>query len=224
MTPNTSPSIPESSHFLQQHSVFIRVWHWLTFLVLSAIMITVLLNSTLMNQRKNSVMVQDLLKESGVTVTSDQAFAVSREYEDIMWNLHKELGYALAFLFLARILIELVVPGEEKVYSRVKNAMGLYRQNAENKSEYRHYVWVKRGYLLFYVFLFIMILTGIGLALGRKVSFIGDMHREIKTVHSICQYIMYSFVLLHLFGVIIIENRNAKAIVSGMINGNREMK
>jgi Ni/Fe-hydrogenase 1 B-type cytochrome subunit len=221
MTQKNISSIPESSHFLQQHSVMIRIWHWLTFIILSAVMITVLLNSTLMNQRKNAVMVQDLLKAKGVTVTSDQAFAVSREYEDMMWNLHKQLGYGLAFLFITRILIELVVPGEEKVYSRVKKAMGLYKQNEANKSEYRHYVWVKRGYLLFYTFLFIMILTGIGLALGRDVSFIGKIHREIKTVHSVCQYFMYAFVLLHLFGVIINENSNAKAIVSGMIHGNK---
>jgi Ni/Fe-hydrogenase 1 B-type cytochrome subunit len=221
MVQNNIKSIPESSHFLQQHSVMIRIWHWLTFILLSAVIITVLLNSTLMNQRKNAVMVQDLLKEKGVTVTPDQAFAVSREYEDIMWGLHKQLGYGLALLFVLRMLIELVVPGEEKVYSRVKNAMGLYKQNEGKKSEYRHYVWVKRGYLLFYAFLFIMILTGIGLAMGREVSFLGKIHREIKTVHSVCQYFMYGFVLLHLFGVIIIENSNAKAIVSGMINGNR---
>lgn len=221
MTHNNIKTDTGSSYFIQKHSVLIRIWHWLTFIILSAVMITVLLTSTLMNQRKNAVMVQDLLKEKGVTVTADQAFAVSREYEDIMWNVHKQLGYGLAFLFISRILIELIVPGEEKVYSRVKNAMGLYKQNEGNKSEYRHYVWVKRGYLLFYAFLFIMILTGLGLALGREISFLEKIHREIKTVHSICQYFMYGFVLLHLFGVIIIENNNAKAIVSGMINGNK---
>jgi cytochrome b561 len=118
-------------------------------------------------------------------------------------------------------MIELIVPGEEKVYHRVKNAKGLYKQNEVNKSEFRHYIWVKRGYLLFYVFLFIMVLTGIGLALGHDVSFLGKMHRQIKTVHSLCQYFMYGFVLLHLFGVIINENSNAKAIVSGMIHGNK---
>jgi Ni/Fe-hydrogenase 1 B-type cytochrome subunit len=221
MTQNTIPSVPESSHFLQQHSVLIRVWHWLTFIVISAVIVTVLLTATLMNQRKNSVMVQDQLKSKGVIVTEDQAFAVSRQFEDIMWNLHKQLGYGLAFLFVARILIELVVPGEEKVYSRVKKALGLYKQNEGNKSEYRHYVWVKRGYLLFYVLLFIMIITGFGLALGREVPFLRTMHRGIITVHSICANFIYIFVLLHLTGVIIIENSNAKAIVSGMISGNK---
>jgi Ni/Fe-hydrogenase 1 B-type cytochrome subunit len=221
MVKNSIESVAESSHFIQQHSVLIRIWHWLTFIIITSLMVTVLLTATLMNQRKNSAMVQDLLKTKGVTVSEEQAFAVSREYEDIMWNLHKRLGYSLVFLFFARIMIELIAPGEEKVYSRVKNAMGLYKQNEGNKSEYLHYIWVKRGYLLFYLFLFIMIITGLGLALGREVSFLGKAHRTIKEVHSICQLFIYVFVLLHLFGVIINENSNAKAIVSGMINGNR---
>jgi len=221
MTQNNSNTIPESSQFLQQHSVLIRIWHWLTFIIISALMITVLLTSTLMNPRKNSVMVQDQLKAKGVIVTMEQASSVAREFEDSMWNVHKHLGYGLAFLFLARIIIEFVAPGEEKVYSRVKKASGLFKNHEGNNSEYMHFIWVKRGYLLFYTFIFIMIITGIGLALGHDVSSLGKMHRAIKEVHSFCQIFIYGFVLLHLFGVIIIENRNAKAIVSGMINGNK---
>ncbi len=221
MEQSKTNSVTGSSFFIQKHSILIRVWHWLTFIIISSLMVTVLLTATLMNQRKNTAMVQEQLKSKGVVVTEEQAFAVTREYEDIMWNLHKQLGYGLVFLFFARIMIELVAPGEEKVYSRVKNAMGLYKQSEGNKSEYRHYVWVKRGYLLFYVFLFIMIITGISLALGREVSFLGKMHRGIKEIHSICQLFIYVFVFLHLFGVILIENSNAKAIVSGMINGNK---
>jgi cytochrome b len=180
-----------------------------------------MLTATIMNQRKNSVMVQDQLKSKGVLVTPEQAFSVSRQFEDIMWNLHKQLGYGLTLLLIARVLIELVVPGEEKVYSRVKKAMGLYKESSGNKSEFKHYVWVKRGYLLFYAILFIMVVTGIGLALGRGVPFLRSMHRTIITVHGICANFMYLFVLLHLAGVIIIENSNAKAIVSGMISGNK---
>jgi cytochrome b len=66
-----------------------------------------------------------------------------------------------------------------------------------------------------------MIITGVGLALGREVSFLGKIHRVIKEIHSVCQLFIYGFVIMHLLGIIIIENSNAKAIVSGMINGNK---
>jgi len=210
----------ESSPFLQKHSVLIRIWHWAIFLVLSASMITVLINSTLLNPRDNIELVQNQLKEKGVAVTEDQALAVSRKYEDKMWNVHILLGYGLAFLLASRVLIELTQPGEEKIRTRIKNAMSLYKQNNGNKVEYRHYLNVKRMYMLFYLILLLMVLTGLGLVFGRELGFTRQLHNTVKTVHSLLQYFMYVFVLIHLSGVFISENSKDRGIVSGMINGN----
>lgn len=115
MTQDQVKSDAVSSYFIQEHSLPIRIWHWLTFILITSAMITVLLNSTLMNPRKNIGMVQEQLKAKGVTVTEDQAFGVSHEYEDKIWGVHKWGGYGLAFLLLSRIVIELVQPGEEKL-------------------------------------------------------------------------------------------------------------
>jgi len=214
----------ESSPFIQKHSSILRIWHWTTFLILSASMITVLINSTMLNPRENIGLVQNQLKEKGVTVSEEQAFAVSHEYEDKMWDVHKLLGFGLAFLLVARVLIELVQPGEEKIRTRIKNTMALIKLNDKNKVEYKHYLNVKRTYLLFYVLLFCMALTGLGLAFGRDLGFTREIHNAVKTVHSILQYCMYAFVLIHLGGVIIAENTKEKGIVSGMINGNSSLQ
>jgi Ni/Fe-hydrogenase 1 B-type cytochrome subunit len=106
------------SYFIQEHSVPVRIWHWLTFILLTATMVTVLLNSTLMNQRANIPVVQNILKEKGVTVNEDQAFAVTREYEDKSWGVHKWIGFGLTFLLLSRIVIEVTQPADEKISSR----------------------------------------------------------------------------------------------------------
>ena len=103
-----STAVP--SFFIQEHSMMIRIWHWLTFIVISGIILTVLINSTLTNQRKNIPMVQEQLKSRNIIVTEDQAFAVTREYEDKFWNVHKLLGYGLAFLLISRVIIELHNP------------------------------------------------------------------------------------------------------------------
>jgi len=210
-----------SSYFIQEHSVMIRIWHWLTFIIISAIIITVLLNSTLFNQRKNISMVQDQLKEKGLTVSEDQAFAVTREYEDKFWGIHKLLGYGLAFLLISRVVIELTQPGDEKIRTRIKNALGLFRKKEGDWKEYRHYLIVKYSYLLFYLLLFCMATTGLGLAFGRELGFSRGLHGAIKEVHSLGQYLMYAFVIIHLCGVIIADNTNSKGLVSGMINGNK---
>jgi len=78
-------------------------------------------------------------------------------------------------------------------------------------------------YLLFYLILLLMALTGLGLAFGRELGFPRQIHNLLKTAHSLFQYFMYAFVFLHLCGVIIAENGKTKGIVSGMINGNRSL-
>jgi Ni/Fe-hydrogenase 1 B-type cytochrome subunit len=213
-----------SSTFLQPHSGLIRVWHWLAFLILTSSMITVLLASTLLHPWKNISLVQGQLKEKGITITADQAFSVTHAYEDEIWDVHKYLGFGLAFLLLSRVCIEITQPGEEKLRSRIKRAIGLYKQDNTNKAEYRHYIGVKTGYLFFYLLILFMAITGLGLAFGHEVSFLGKIHRGLKSIHSIGQYFIYAFILLHLCGVIIADIGRSKNIISGMINGNKLMK
>ena len=210
-----------SSYFIQEHSVMIRVWHWLTFIIISGSMITVLINSTMTNQRKNIPMVQEQLKSRDIVVTEDQAFAVTREYEDKFWGVHKLLGYCLAFLLISRIIIELTQPGDEKINTRIKNALGLFRKKEGDWKEYRHYMRVKYIYLLFYILLFCMAITGLELAFGRELGFSRDFSRTIREIHSLGQYIIYAFVVIHLCGVLIADITTNKGLVSGMINGNK---
>jgi Ni/Fe-hydrogenase 1 B-type cytochrome subunit len=209
-----------SSYFFQKHSLPLRIWHWLTFFVISGSIITVLLTSTILNQRKNIPLVQNNLKEKGLTVSEDQAFSVTREYEDKIWDIHKMLGYGLAFLLLSRIIIELVQPGEEKIRNRIRTITGLYKNNPGDKEAYRHFIGVKTGYLIFYLILLCMILTGLSMAFGRQLGIPRQINHTLREIHSFGQYLIYLFVIIHLSGVVIAENMKHKGIVSGMINGN----
>jgi Ni/Fe-hydrogenase 1 B-type cytochrome subunit len=212
------------AYFIQEHSTTIRIWHWLTFVIISGLMITVLLTSTLLNQRDNVKVVQEQLKEKGLVVSDDQAFAVTREYEDKIWGIHKLLGYGLAFLVISRILIEVMQPGEEKLAGRIKKTLGLFRLKDAGKNEYKHYLRVKFGYILFYILVFCMAVTGLGLAFGRELGFSRELHGTIKEIHSFGQYLMYGFVLIHICGVIISDITSNKGLVSGMIHGNMGLK
>jgi len=213
-------SVSGSSYFFQKQSAVLRVWHWLTFFVISCSIITVLLTSTLLNQRKNISVVQNNLKEKGLIASEEQAFSVTREYEDKLWDVHKILGYGLAFLLISRIVIELVQPGEEKIRARLRSVSGLYKLAPENKQEYRHFMGVKISYLAFYVLLLCMVLTGLSMAFGRQLGIPREINHAIREIHSFGQYLIYLFVIIHLSGVVIAENSEHKGIVSGMINGN----
>lgn len=215
-------ALPDSaSVFIQSHSIALRMWHWLNFLVISASILTVILNSTLLSPRDNVLMVQEQLQRKGITATDDQAFAVSHEYEEKMWDVHKYLGFCLAALFLARVVIEFFQPEEEKLKNRIKKALTSPKENPEKLSEYRHYLLVRRIYLAFFVVLFAVVLSGLTIAFGRSMGIPRDIVHSIKETHAVLQYIIYAFIIIHLAGVIKAETQAAKGIVSGMIHGNK---
>jgi Ni/Fe-hydrogenase 1 B-type cytochrome subunit len=210
-----------ASPFLQKHSTLIRIWHWLTFIIITTLITTVLLASSALEPRKNIKLVQERLAGKGITVTDEQAFSVSHSYDDKMWDFHKLLGYGLAFLLLSRVIIELLQSKDEKAGSRIKHALKMNPQNTEDQKLKKHFLIVKRGYFVFYALLLLIVLSGLGIAFGRDVAFLDHNHRLIKQIHGFCQYLMYGFVLLHLGGVILSDLTHSKGIVSGMINGNK---
>lgn len=216
----TSPET-ESSIFIQQHSAQLRIWHWLTFLFLTGSIVTVLLNSTLLSQSDNVKLVQEQLEKKGLSATDEQAFAVSHEYEEKMWEVHKLIGYGLALLLLARIVIEFTQPEEEKMRNRLKKAVELSKSGEPNSAEYSHYIRVKRAYMIFFILLFLMVITGLAMAFGRDLGLTREIRGGLKNVHGVIQYFMYAFVLIHLAGVILAENGKMRGIVSGMIHGNK---
>ncbi len=221
MEKNIASSTEKSSIFIQKNSKAIRIWHWLTFLVVTSLIVTVLMASTVLNPRKNVPVVQNVLKEKGITVDERQSFAVAHMYDDKMWDLHKLLGYALTFLFLFRIIIEIRQAKDEKMQTRIKKTLLSYLQSPKDKKDERHYLIVKYSYLLFYAFLLIMVTTGMLIAFGGDLGIAGPTRHSIKEVHGFVQYLIYAFVFSHLCGVILADLGKAKGIVSGMINGGK---
>jgi len=209
--------------FNEPHSLAIRLWHWTFFVVLTASLTTVLFGSTLFRTRDNIAGVQQELQEKGVTVTKDQARSVAHAYSDKLWDLHTWLGYGLAGLLLIRIIIEVAQPGEEKLRTKIRKAAGFKppgRQEGDDATKrfVRHYVRVKWTYVLFYVLIGTMALTGLGLAF-EDVPLFRNWHRGITNVHRFVQYFIYAFLLIHLIGVIRADLGRDKGLVSGMIHG-----
>jgi cytochrome b len=177
--------------------------------------------STVLNPRKNVPIVQNVLKEKGIIVDNNQSFAVAHMYDDKMWDLHKFLGYALAFLFFSRIIIEIRQSKEEKMQTRISKMLLSYLQSPKNKKDERHYLIVKYSYLLFYALLLIMVTTGLIIAFGADLGIAGPTRHTIKEVHGFVQYFIYAFVFFHLAGVIYTDITKANGIISGMINGGK---
>ena len=221
MEPKIKSDQISENPFLQSHSALIRIWHWITFILITIIIFTVLVNTTLLNPRANALIVQEQLKGQGISVDDRQAFSIAHYFDDQLWNLHKLTGIGLSLLLLLRIVAELFVSKEERIKARLNYALKTYKKNPEEGGLNKYYFTVRVTYTIFYVLLLILVLTGISMAFGRQIGISRTVNGTMKEIHAASQWVMYAFILFHIGGVIIADLGKAKGVVSGMINGNK---
>jgi Ni/Fe-hydrogenase 1 B-type cytochrome subunit len=214
-------SLSEKNPFLQSHSSTIRIWHCVSFILIALVIITVILNSTLLNPRKNAGSVQSQLQEQGIIITERQSFFVAHQFDDKLWNLHKLLGFGIAIMLVLRIISEFLLPKDERIRTRMRSALNLFKSGTGDKAEYRHYLIVRYSYLLFYILILYVAVTGLALAFEHQLGLPGNINHTIKEFHGAGQWLMYAFVLFHIGGVILADLGKARGLVSGMINGNK---
>jgi len=159
-------------------------------------------------------MVQDLVKERGGTVTDDQARNVAHEYSDKLWMLHKYIGFGLSILMLWRIVTEIALSKEKRLATRIRKATSFPQQGGEK----RHFLLVQYGYVLFYAMFILMALTGLVLAF-EDWQWLDPVHKASSNIHSILQWGLYAYMLIHIFGVLRADLTKYGGIVSRMING-----
>jgi cytochrome b561 len=201
--------------FKEPKPASIRLWHWLVFLFFTASITTVIFASTLFRTRNNITMVQDLVKEKGGTVTPDQARNVAHEYSDKLWDLHKYIGFGLSVLLLWRIIAEVAVSKEKRLGVRIRNAV-----NFPGSGEKGHFLLVQYGYVVFYLLFILMALTGLVLAF-EDWQWLDPVHKLASNIHSVVQWGLYAYILLHIGGVIRADVGKYGGIVSRMINGKK---
>lgn len=205
----------------KKYSAAIRLWHWLSALVITGSLLTVLLHSTIMGAWDNGQLIKSSLAEKGVKVTDDQARSAAHEISDKVWAVHTYFGYALAALFLFRLIAEYFQLTDQVLIRKIKAAYKDYYIIKKNRELARHEFWVKTLYAVFYLLLLITIVTGFCLAFEDNVPALKQMH-FIREIHQFNMYLILAFIAVHFAGVFLAERKNSKGIVSDMINGGAE--
>ncbi len=210
----SAEKLSKQGFFQDRKSAAVRIWHWLTFILMVATITMVLLSETLFHKHDNVKMIQDMVHEKGGLVTVDQAKNVAHEYNDKLWMVHKYIGFALSFLLLSRIVIEIAGSKEEKLMTKINKAVKVPSGDGERN----HYLAVEYSYLIFYLLFTFMALTGLVLAF-EDVSWLDPLHRTAKNIHSVLQYFFYAYIFFHLAGTIRADMTKYSGIISRMING-----
>jgi Ni/Fe-hydrogenase 1 B-type cytochrome subunit len=200
---------------LKKYSSGLRLWHWLSAVVISGSLLTVLANSSITDGHANAGVIQKSFAEKNISVSEEQARGAAHEISDRVWEIHTYFGYALIALFTFRLALEFSHRADQKLIRKLKFA---YAQlNGAHKKEAKHEVVVKALYITFYTLLGIMAITGLCMAFEDDIPAL-KIH-ALREIHSFCMYLIITFIIVHLAGVFLAERKESKGIVSDMING-----
>jgi Ni,Fe-hydrogenase I cytochrome b subunit len=202
----------------KKYSSPLRLWHWLSAIVITGSLLTVLANSTITNGRTNAAIIKTQLSNKKVAVNSDQARGAAHEISDKVWELHTYFGYLLAALLLFRLIAEIFQLGDQKLIPKIKSAYNHYFVIKQNRELAKHEFVVKTLYAVFYLLLMIMAVTGLCLAFEDDLKELKKIH-AIREIHGFCMYLIIAFIIVHLAGVFLAERQHNPGIVSDMING-----
>jgi Ni/Fe-hydrogenase 1 B-type cytochrome subunit len=212
----------EPPHRIKKYSSSLRLWHWLNLIVISGSLITVLINSTITDERSTSAMVQSELQKSGVKVSDDQARSFAGALGDSVWDVHKYFGYCLAALLLFRLLLEFFQLADQKLTRKIKSAYIQFNTIKKNRELATHELTVKSIYAVFYILLIIQVITGLFLAFEDAMAPFKSIRHSVKSLHGFIMYLIIAFIIVHIAGLFLAERKDNKGIVSDMINGGRE--
>ena len=177
-----------------------RLIHWAIAFVFLYILLTVLLRMGWMNRGTVAALAGESLAKDGAAVTKDQVTNVGRAVRRPMWDTHIIAGYVLIGLYVIRMIINMV------------QGLGFDNPLKQGLSGYRKFKsWV---YVIFYIFLFGSLLTGILIEFGPH-----SIHEVSEDIHKLSLYYMIAFIVLHLVGVIIADGGKERGIISKIISG-----
>lgn len=205
--------------FRKHQPASMRWWHWLNALAILALLGTVLLRKTFLSWRTNAAYIQSKIEEGAGSITPEVAESIAKGLRDVMWQWHYWIGFALGALLVARILIGIFVVKKCPATHAVQSAMGIRTLPRETRISALHYTLVKSGYALFYLITVYMVLSGVALYFKKELGISKDIGSLVKEVHEFLMWFFVIFVVGHIAGVFIAENRGDKGLTSDMISG-----
>ena len=207
---------------IKKYSSSLRLWHWANAIVISGSLITVLINSTILDDRPTAAFLKAQFAEAGAQLTSHQTTTVAHALSDSVWDIHVYFGYALVTLLVFRLILEYFQLADQKFIRKFKNAYRHYAIIKKQRELARHEVAVKAIYAIFYLLLITQAVTGLFLTFEDFFAPYKAIRPSIKSVHNFDMYLILGFIAVHLAGVFLAERKDSKGIVSDMINGGRE--
>jgi cytochrome b len=203
----------------KKNSLALRLWHWGSAAVISGLLTTILFLKVILKTKSLGPEFQSLLQKDGLALSQQQARGLTHAIAERIWDWHIYLGLTLTFLLLFRIVLEFFQRGRQRFSVKLSTARQYFRQQGADLQDARHSLLVKYSYLVFYLMLVVMVVTGLMLTYADDVEALHKLEHTVKEVHNVNMYLIIAFIVLHIGGVAWSEQSKGKGIVSDMING-----
>lgn len=192
---------------MQKWSIGFRVWHWIHAFVVLGLIGTVILRKTFLSWRANSEILTSKLSSMQIDVTAEQAKILAKAIRAPMWEWHILLGYALAVLLIVRVLLFFTQNGKQNYQNFAKATL--------------HKKMVTIAYIGIYLVLVFMALSGLSMVYQEMLGLTKETVHTIKEAHEAVFNLTWIFVVMHIAGIVVAENRDEKGLVSDMIGGGK---
>ena len=197
----------------------IRFWHWASALLISLQLITILFQKVIVNSRSAVPEFQQALSKDHVTITTQQGHAFAHIISERIWDWHIYFGWALVALWVLRLGLQLTGPSELRFSARLLEVLRRYRlAPPADKRKAGKILFAKTTYALFYLFLTIMVATGL-IMIYEDVSWLKGIRHLAEETHNVMMYLIIGFIVLHVMGVVWAETKEDHGLVSRMVGG-----
>ncbi|HEX8657174.1 MAG TPA: cytochrome b/b6 domain-containing protein [Hymenobacter sp.] len=215
-----APTAATTAAPTRDYSAPLRVWHWGNTLLVSGQLLTILFLRVIVDARSAVPEFLESLSRENVTLTVKQAKTFAHIISERIWQWHIYIGLALAAFWLLRVGLELRGPSELRFSARLWAVARRYRlAPAADKRGAGKALLSKSSYALFYLFLTVMVITGLGLTWADDVAFLGQLEHTLEEIHNVTMYLILAFFAVHVVGVVWSEITTDRGLISRMVSG-----
>jgi Ni,Fe-hydrogenase I cytochrome b subunit len=216
MQAQTAPPIAAT----HDYSVAMRLWHWVNAALVSGQLLTILFQKVIVNAKQAVPEFQAAISKGGGTLSAQQGRAVAHVISERIWTWHVWMGVALAFFWLFWTVMQALDPAGRRFGARLTAAARRYKLAAPAEhADARHVLLAKLTYAAFYLFITIMVVTGLALIFADDLPWLGSMEHTVKEVHNVTMYLIIGYIVLHVVGVVWADIHDDRGLISRMVSG-----
>ena len=212
MNPTIIPAVEAP---VKDYRAPLRFWHWANTLLISLQLMTILFQKVIVKSR--SAVTE--LQSSGKNVSVPQARELAHIISDRIWAWHIYFGWTLVALWVLRLGLQLTGPSELRFSARLLEVLRRYRlAPPADKGKAGKILFAKTTYALFYLFITIMVATGL-ILIYEDVSWLKGIRHLAEETHNVTMFLIIGFIVLHVVGVVWAESKEDHGLISRMVGG-----